>query len=719
MWNHRDKFLLLFLLVLFTGIDLCAQNDNQNSDKAYDVTIVSKGQGSILCNDQYLVDIDEKKEFTLKNNADVSLSLSAKEGHKLSKFTINGINRLQDIKNKKITLKNISRKTVIVATFEEADDSVKLTLVSGAGGTLYYNGESLSDTRKYTTVKKGSKINLRCNPQKGFGLEKLSVNGLLRDVVDNAYSFEIHRNTVVNVAFAPSPSQNQSYSEGKPKFVLKVYGPGQVFFRGDVNGVVAGDSKEPLRYNKEEFYVTNGSDVTLKLDPIHKLKRFTIGSRDLTQTVKSSNGVYTIGVLHDHPEIGSTTASVEFTQRYVVEIICNEYGSYTTSNVFKKTEAPNCYIIDKDEYGNRRISFVAKSHCHLEKLIVNGIDVINKVMSSNTTTTGSGPTYNFDMSKVDEDYKIVATFAPDPKLTIVCGQNGSADRAENMSDPIKSIYYADPEYTINPGETATFYEPSAAKGSMFDGKQWILRTIAREGYELAKLTVNNTDVTSRVKRYPPSSPRNSLEMCFISLGLIKKDTRVEITFKKKAQPVQQPQVEWVDLGTGVKWATRNVGAKNASDAGNYYTWKEANDLTVQKGRLPSYDEITRLAKECHPKYDQENGVNGFRFYHRSNQEISIFIPMAGYYPEFKEPNKLIKKNEEGAIWSSEQTGAGQKMSEAMKEHTMNPIWLIIGDAFSSEGYDRAVLGISIEEDKPRIINADKGARISVRLVLDK
>jgi len=728
MRHHLTIFLLLLSMVVFRNIDSYAQVETQNTDKVYDVSIVSKGQGSILCNEEYLVDYDERKEFTLKNNADVRLSLSPKDGYKLSKFTINGISRIQDVENNRLTLKGISRKTVIVATFENGDpidDSVKMTIVSSSGGTLHYNGESIVDTKKTFYCKKGSTIRLECDPQEGFELEKLSVNGILRDVSNNVYSFEIQRNSIVKATFSVSPSANPSNSfpnpnnsvEGKPKFVLKVSGPGNTTFSGEINGVVAGDPKDPLRYNKEEFYVTNGSDVTLKLDPIRNIKSFIVKGKDLTQTIKSSNGVYTVGVLHDDPKNDETRAIVEFTQRYVVEIICNEYGSYTTPYFYKKTEIPNCFIIDKGKGGI--INFVAKLHCHLEKLIVNGIDVTNKVFSSNTITTGSGPAYGFDISIVEKDYKIVATFAPDPKLTIVCGQNGSVDRAENIADPIKSIYYADPEYTINPGEAATFYEPSAAKGSMFYGKPWILRTIAREGYELAKLTINNSDVTSSVKRYPPSSPRNNQEMCFISLGFIKKDTRVEIMFKKKAQPVQQPQVEWVDLGTGVKWATRNVGAKNASDAGNYYTWKEANDLHVQKGRLPTHEEIQRLKKECHPKYDQENGVNGYRFYHKSDKSISIFIPAAGYYPQYDEPNKLIKKSEEGAIWSSDQTEMGNKVNEAMKEHTMDPIWLLIGDAFSSEGYDRSALAFSVKEKITKILDADIGVRMSVRLVLDK
>ena len=142
MMYHRIKSLLLVIVMISMSIDLCAQNNNQSSDKVFDVYIISKGQGSILCNEKYKVGNDERKEFTLKNNADVRLKLSPKEGCKLQKFTINGVNRLQDIKNNQITLKEISRKTVIVATFEneeDSDDSVKLTIVSGSGGTLYYN----------------------------------------------------------------------------------------------------------------------------------------------------------------------------------------------------------------------------------------------------------------------------------------------------------------------------------------------------------------------------------------------------------------------------------------------------------------------------------------------------------------------------------------------------------------------------------------------------
>lgn len=119
MRYHRNKSLFFFILMVLLNIKLYAQNNNHNSDRVFDVSIISKGLGCILCNEQYKIGNDERKEFTFRNNADVRLKLSPNKGSKLLKFTINGINKLQDLNNNQITLKNISRKTIVVATFED------------------------------------------------------------------------------------------------------------------------------------------------------------------------------------------------------------------------------------------------------------------------------------------------------------------------------------------------------------------------------------------------------------------------------------------------------------------------------------------------------------------------------------------------------------------------------------------------------------------------
>lgn len=648
MRHHCIPPFLLFLILIFICIDLYAQDKNPDS---CDVYIISKGQGCILCNEQYKVDSDDRKEFILKNNADVKLLFSPEKGHVLSKFTINGINRFKNVENNQITLKGISRKTTIVATFgrkDNANDSVKLTVISGSGGELIYNGELIVNTKKSVTVRKGSTISLKCNPLKGYKLEKLSVNGILRDAHENTYSFEIQRNSVVNAAFSIVRSANPNNS---------------------------GDSNK-----------NNSSDNKNNSSSIRKKK-----SSTREQNLSENKSI----------------------QRYRVDVSTNIYG-YHRAGFLLSPNGDNSYLIHENQKG--RLWLAAKEHCHLEKLVVNGTDMSNEALPSQTKA--EGPTYEFEVGPAKQNYKIVAIFAPDPKLTISCGKFGSADRAIDFSDPTGYVHYLDPKYSVNPGESTTFYEPSAAKTSAFYGKPWILRTLATQGYELARLSINGVDVTSSVKRvYPANRVRSNQETCYISLGFISNDTRVEITFRKKSQ--QNQSVDWVDLGTGVKWATRNVGADDMAKSGNYYTWKEANALKVQQGRLPTYDEIMRLINECHPEFTQQNGVNGIRFYHRSNRSISIFIPASGIYPEYGDSNTLSAYSEEGAIWTSTQTGSAKKMGEAMKEHTMNPIWLIIGDIFSSDGYDRAALAFSVKEKIVKSIDADIGARINVRLVLDK
>ena len=595
-------------------------------------------------------------------------------------------------------------------------DSVTLTINSSAGGGLTYKGESIVNTKISKKIKKGERIILGVNPQKGYKLEKLSVNGVLRDVVNNTCSLEILTKSYVKVVFSAIQNVNTNVAkketlEKKPKFVMCVTGPGRAILSGEISGIISGTPA-----NREEFYVTNGGDVTISLDPVKNIKSFTIGLKDKTANVISSNGFHTIGVTHAFPEYGVTSASVEFIQRHNVDISTNAYGKYTVSSFLKKNSTSNNDLIDEGYKG--QVRFTANEHCHLEKLLVNGTDMTSNVKT--TSTDASGPSYEFDLGSVEQDYKIVATFAPDPKLTISCGQNGYADRTLHINSATGYIHHLDPDYKVNSGQTKTFYEPSAAKSSNFYGKEWILRTIANEGYELLRLIVNGVDMTSRVIRNIPDGLRYNKEICFLQLGFINNDTKVQISFKEKALSVkQQQQIEWVDLGTGVKWATRNVGANKVCDVGNYYSWKEASALKVPQGRLPTYNEIMRLIEDCHPEFTQQNGVKGIRFYHKSDRSVSIFIPAAGFYPQYGDSNTLDGYTEEGAIWTSTQSGAAQKIGSAIKERSMDPIWLMIGDFFSPTGYDRAGLAFNVKEKIVKSLNIDIGARISVRLVKDR
>lgn len=158
----------------------------------------------------------------------------------------------------------------------------------------------------------------------------------------------------------------------------------------------------------------------------------------------------------------------------------------------------------------------------------------------------------------------------------------------------------------------------------------------------------------------------------------------------------------VDLGLSVKWANMNVGATSPEGFGGYYAWGETGQkseynwmnykyckgwmdfitkycfesnygykgFTDNKGfldpeddaatvhwgadwRMPTYDEIAELYRECTWEKDTLNGVEGYEVTGPSGR--SIFLPNAGfYYCDDQYPNNGFISNV-GRYWSSQTT----------------------------------------------------------------
>lgn len=128
--------------------------------------------------------------------------------------------------------------------------------------------------------------------------------------------------------------------------------------------------------------------------------------------------------------------------------------------------------------------------------------------------------------------------------------------------------------------------------------------------------------------------------------------------------------DWVDLGlpSGFKWATKNVGATNPQENGDFFSWGEiepkiiyadTNCITYPKDfsamlrermvdadgnltkeydaasvnwgdewRMPTDEEYKELVENCKWEFIEQNGVNGFLATGPNGQ--SIFIIAAGY-----------------------------------------------------------------------------------------
>ena len=88
--------------------------------------------------------------------------------------------------------------------------------------------------------------------------------------------------------------------------------------------------------------------------------------------------------------------------------------------------------------------------------------------------------------------------------------------------------------------------------------------------------------------------------------------------------------EFIDLGTGVEWASCNLGATSPEQSPNFYA---CNDEVVKAElgstrRLPTEAEVEALINNCKWTWYEHNGVWGYRVA-SSTTGKSIFLPAAG------------------------------------------------------------------------------------------
>lgn len=106
------------------------------------------------------------------------------------------------------------------------------------------------------------------------------------------------------------------------------------------------------------------------------------------------------------------------------------------------------------------------------------------------------------------------------------------------------------------------------------------------------------------------------------------------------------QIEFVDLGLSVRWATCNVGAKSTEGYGKLYLFEETKLFNTKNNRLPTVDEMEDLVKSCIWEWTTQNGVNGYKVTSKRNGN-SIFLPAAGQ----KYGDGISQVGEVGMYWS--------------------------------------------------------------------
>lgn len=154
---------------------------------------------------------------------------------------------------------------------------------------------------------------------------------------------------------------------------------------------------------------------------------------------------------------------------------------------------------------------------------------------------------------------------------------------------------------------------------------------------------------------------------------------VRISFKaikEELDDTPSTEVEAVDLGLSVKWASHNVGASSPEDPGGYYSWGETeeksdytwNTYSIGKNdigdiygteydvayvkwgkewRMPTQAEMLELESKCTFEWAKRNGNKGIVVTGPSGN--TIFLPAGG--AKYSLSEGISGKNEKVKYWS--------------------------------------------------------------------
>ena len=172
-----------------------------------------------------------------------------------------------------------------------------------------------------------------------------------------------------------------------------------------------------------------------------------------------------------------------------------------------------------------------------------------------------------------------------------------------------------------------------------------------------------------------------------------------------ADPFSIAGHKWVDMGTGIKWATTNIGANAPEEGGDFFSWGEtatrevydwkhysngvssseggydtkksilsgrnlkkeydaASQLWGESWRMPTSEEMSALLRGCTSTWTTINGVNGYLLKSKTT-DGEIFFPAAG----FMEGSKLKYAGTHAYVWSSTDFGEGNAHLLYMKVNT--------------------------------------------------
>ena len=408
----------------------------------YSLSITSSAGGAVSYNSVKVS--DGTQNFSVNSGSSATLTITPDSGYRLASLKVNNTDVTSLVSDNQYTISNISQNTSVVVTFE-AIPTYSLSITASTGGTVSYNSVNVTNGSRTFSVYEGSSVTLTITPNSGYRLVSVKVNNMdvTSQVLNNQYTISnITQNASVIVTFEEIPPLTYSLN-----------------ISASVGGTVSYNS-ENVTDGAKTYYVNEGSSTTLTFTPNagYRLASVKVNNTDVTSQV--SNNKYTISNISQNTTVEVTFSAITHT----LTVSASGYGVVT----YQGNEVRNLnrsYSVN--EGVSATISFAPDDGYRIASVKVNDVDVTSEVVDN-----------QYVVSNIKEDIWIVVTFEEKPlqiySLTITASGEGSVSfNGESFNSKTNT-------YSVTEGSSAT------------------LTFTPAEGYRLASVKVNDSDVTSQV-----------------------------------------------------------------------------------------------------------------------------------------------------------------------------------------------------------------------------
>lgn len=283
---------------MVSGDHYYIENVSQNTtvDVTFDVIptrtliITSSGIGYVLYSSSTVN--GETKSFSVDEGSSVTLEFKTVSGYHVGSLLVNGVDVASYIVDNQYTIDNYSQTTTVRVIFEEIPPvTYTLSITSSGSGSVNYSGFSISDDTKSFSVNEGTSAMLNVQPNDGYQVKSLKVNGadITPYISNNQYTInDIHLNITVSVEFEAIPPTTYTLS-------ITSSGDGSVIYNGNTISVTT-----------QSFTVTEGESVTLNFTPDARCQVGSLKVDGVDVTSDISVNQYTINNISGNTEVVAT-----------------------------------------------------------------------------------------------------------------------------------------------------------------------------------------------------------------------------------------------------------------------------------------------------------------------------------------------------------------------------------------------------------------------------